>query len=282
MTVSSGRFVQNAVLMTLDAGDANAEYGGPLSITNLSTSITIDAGMGAGTYTSFPEFQVKLPDRSGGFEEKELTVEISIEDSTLLARIINGYPFAPVKVDVYEYIFNDVTGAEPEIKHLYRGKIAAATNNVNKMRDVIRVTVTNDKSRMNFPLGMTANVQCDWTLGDNNCQATVVPYVGEVESVQSTVMVLTAAPNPGTYPSRLFNKGFVERNGIRILIKEWISGEVFYLAKPVPPEWVGEDVTVNSGCDRALQTCVGIYDNQPRFLGLGYLMSAHNPIYEEP
>jgi len=282
MAVTADRYIQNAVLVTLDAGDANAEYGGPLSITNLSTTIVIPSGMGAGTYAPFPEFQAKYPDRSGGFEEKAFEMDIAIKDSVLLARMVNGYPFAPVSIDAYEYLFNDVTGAIPKVKHLYKGRISAATNNVNELRDVIRLAASNDKDNLNFPLGISANVQCSWVLGDNNCQAVVTPLVSEVASVSGTVMTLTSAPDPTVYPSGLFNKGFVERSGIRILIKEWISGEHVFLAKPVPPEWVGEDVTLNSGCDRSLNTCIGIYDNQIRFGALGFLMSAHNPIYEEP
>jgi len=282
MTVAEGRIVQNAVLLSFDAGDSNAEFDGPLLVTNQAHSIVIDSGVGAGTYLPFPELEVKLPDRSGGFEEKELLINIALEGVPLLARIVDGYPFAPVTVNVYEYLFNDITGEVPEIRHLYKGRLSTATNNFNKMKNVIRVSVNNDKGKLNFPLGVTANVQCSWVFADTTCKATKIQLVSTVDFISGTVISLTEAPNPITYPSGLFNKGYVERNGVRILIKDWISGELVYCAKPVPPEWAGEDITLNSGCDRSLETCIGIYDNQNNFGGLGYLMSAHNPLYEEP
>ena len=63
MTVlaATSRFTQNAILVSLDAGDANSEYGGPLLITNLETTVIVPSGIGAGTYLPFPEFDVKLP-----------------------------------------------------------------------------------------------------------------------------------------------------------------------------------------------------------------------------
>jgi hypothetical protein len=280
--ISQGRIVQNSVLVSFDAGASNAEFDGPLRVINQARSLTIDSGIGAGTYLPFPELEVKLPDRSGGFEERELTIEIAIEDVPMLERIVDGYPFAPVTVNVYEFLFNDITGDPSTVRHLYKGRLSTATNNVNKMRNVARLTVNNDKGRLNFPLGITANVQCSLVFADTTCKATKIQLVSTVDFVYGTVIALTSAPDPITYPSGLFNKGYVERNGVRILIKDWISGELVYCAKQVPPEWAGQDIVLNSGCDRSLETCVGIYDNQNNFDGLGYLMSAHNPLYEEP
>lgn len=275
MALSDARYYQHAILISFDSGAA-----GSLKITNLATDITIASGIGAGSYVSFPEFNYRLPERSGGFEEKPLEIEIpAIND--YLDKLVTGYAFAPTTIDVYDYLFDDVNGEDPEIRHLYRGRLQTATSNYHQNHDLIKMSVMNDKGRLAMALGVSCHVQCSWVLGDDTCKATVISLGLTVATINGTVMTTTTSPDPGTYPSRLFNKGYVQKDDIRILIREWISGSLFLLAKPPPISWVGEAVTVFSGCDRSLSTCIGTYDNQLRFGGLGYRMSAHNPIYEE-
>lgn len=275
MSLSEDRYYQHATLISFDSGAA-----GSLKIVNLATDLVIGPGIGEGTYTSFPTFKYRLPERSGGFEEKPLEIDIPVENS-YLELLVDGYAFAPTTVDVYDYLFDDVNDSTPEIRHLYRGRLQDATLNYHENRDLVKLTVLNDKGRIGMPLGIGCHVQCSWVLGDTTCQATVESLALTVDAISGTVLSTTTSPDPVTYPSRLFNKGYVEKDDIRILIREWISGEVFLLARPAPKSWEGEVITVYSGCDRSIETCEGLYNNRARFGGLGYLMSAHNPIYEE-
>jgi hypothetical protein len=48
-----------------------------------------------------------------------------------------------------------------------------------------------------------------------------------------------------------------------------------------PPSWIGETITLTPGCDGNLSTCRTVWDNEARFLGLGFSMPTRNPVFEE-
>ncbi len=276
MAAGDGNFFQAVTLIKMDAGES-----GSFLINNNTVDITITGDMGAGTYSPLPEVKVSLPERSGGLEESDCEIDIG-DSPAFVKRLISGHVFAPVSVDIYEYFFDEVNDSASKIIHMFSGKMIRAFSNVNEVEGMVRIIANNSKNRLNVVLGVSANVQCSWSLGDKNCKATVITLDRTVASISNTVMEVSEAPDPGTYPSSLFKKGYVKRNDVRILIREWITGDTFYLARAVPPDWLGQTVTLVSGCDRSLSTCTEIYNNTLRFAGIGALMTEFNPIYEEP
>lgn len=262
-------FRSSANLIHFDAGAA-----GELKLCDLTTTLSVPQG----TFLPDPRISIIFPERSGGFEEKPLKMTIR-NAHPLIQRLTNGYPFAPVKVDIYEYFYDEVGSATDSTLHVFSGKLSKATKNADGKEDVVKMEAKSEKARLNFSLGISCNVQCSWTFGDNNCQATVTSMANTVDTIDGTIITVGTTP---VFTAGLFKKGYIERDGIRILIRDWTSGVTFQLAKFCPPDWLGQAVTLYAGCDRFIETCIGTHNNQERFGGLGLQMTAYNPTAEEP
>ena len=90
---------------------------------------------------------------------------------------------------------------------------------------------------------------------------------------------LTTTPEP--YPcevSNLFEYGYIEKDGIRILVRK-TEGNELNLIRPIPPEWiVGTELKLVPGCNKTLCDCTYKWNNLMNFLGLGIKMPSSNPL----
>ena len=103
---------------------------------------------------------------------------------------------------------------------------------------------------------------------------------GAVGSITGHEIVITGLQ---AHSDGWWNRGFVERDGLQILIREWVSGTTFTLAKIPPADWDGEDLVVTPGCDKTATDCGSAkWKNQNRFGGIGYALPTYNPTFESP
>jgi len=78
--------------------------------------------------------------------------------------------------------------------------------------------------------------------------------------------------------SNLFEYGYIEKDGIRILIRK-TSGNELKLIRPIPPEWiVGTELKLVPGCNKTPCDCLYKWNNINNFLGLGIKMPNADPL----
>jgi outer membrane protein assembly factor BamB len=114
------------------------------------------------------------------------------------------------------------------------------------------------------------------------------PHIAIQVSVLRKIATTTPEPSSTTteepYPcevSNLFEYGYVEKDGVRILIRETVGNEI-RLIRPIPPEWtVGSELKLVPGCNKTLCDCFYKWNNLTNFHGLGIKMPSSNPLVDD-
>lgn len=223
-------------------------------------------------YAPTPSIKIDKYKNTGDLSDQEFKLNnIPILDG-FLTYIANHMPYSEITVTVTELL--DGTPL-----HHYKGKVYQALPEYGTgYMSLICRTV---KYYTDLPAGVPCTEQCACLyFGDKLCGKTVYSEVHGVAGVSGAEMTISSDPYDST--TLLFNKGYVEFGSVRIKIKYHSSGRVFQLSKYPPSSWVGESVTIYAGCDRRIQTCKGIHNNEERFMGLGYSMVDYNALYENP
>lgn len=245
-----------------------------------------DVTYGGDVYTSIPALGLVLPANTADLRDTPLKMTLPAGTSAFFDRVSNGEPFAPVEIQVIEQILNVETTAE-DIFVLYRGMLSRSIKNYNNDEGLIRLEFLSIKSRLDVPLGLPANTQCPWQLGDHNCQLSpaLVSEVGTVATITGKVVQITGlSAHPGIENDRYWEKGFVERDGLRILIRRYLqpASVQFHLVARPPADWLTQLVTVTPGCDKTIETCRARWNNEEHFGGFGYAIPNYQPLYETP
>lgn len=240
-----------------------------------------------------PSMTVKFPLRTGGFNEQTLDINLPRSEFTDLISV--GEPFPRIRVRVVEFRDN---GDEGEQDVMFDGFALMSTRNPNGKFNRVLIRASNLKSQLKLPLGIPALPTCVWTFMGNGC-GVVVPFGGTsgkriVRGLVSAVSDKTAtivadysgsAPWSGAENDRLYTRGFVVKDGIRVGVRDWhapTNSTTFHMLRKLPSSWEGAYVLLIPGCDKALATCRDRWDNEERFGGLGIGIPAYNPLIENP
>ena len=243
------------------------------SMTNAGYGITYDTSV----YRSVGSLQVKLPPVGSAMDTKECTIENLPIEGEFLAQLSNNYPFSSISVTVKELDINIDTDVVEDVRTLFKGLVYQSAP--APLKGHMNIVCRGWKYYTDITAGVPCTEQCAWSvLGGRGCGASVTFEAHTVDSISGTDLTLASAPTDTT--PFLFNKGYVEFGGSRIKIKYHNTGDTFQLDTPPPSDWVGETVTIYSGCDRQLSTCRDIYNNESQFLGLGIGMVDYNPFIE--
>lgn len=269
----------NYHLIEIEHGDPDAPSF--LYLTDWSTAISYDSH----TWVATPQLALDIPANTGGLEEGELELELLASVDALLASLVSGEPCAPVYVTVTRVSapLAEDGGATQYHVLAYRFRVSKATSR----RGVASLACVSAKSQLRVPLGAPANYQCGWTLFGRGCGLTLVSDTGTLTAIDGTdnkkvTITGVSVSVPGGTPGKTFHRGYVEKDGIRVPIRDWSSGAstTFYLTRRVPAAWVGTTVTVVAGCDKSIETCRDRWDNEEHFAGTGYAVTSHHPVHE--
>lgn len=239
------------------------------------TDWTTDVGSGGLTYQSTPKMQVKPIRDSGVMEDKPCTLVLPLDGFT--SDLSSGEPHAPVYVQVKERLDGDT---DTVVKTRYVGKVDLVTRNYQKKVDLVGIECRSWKSYLQGSGGLTAEHQCIWTVYDPlTCRASKQSKVstGIVDTLDDFSMVITGLPSQTGF---FWHRGWVEVDGLRLMIRYWQSGDTFLMARRPPSRWLGQECTVTAGCDHLVQTCRDKHNNESNFSGLGYGMTPYNPVFE--
>jgi hypothetical protein len=243
------------------------------------------------TYAALPKLAVvELPANTGVLEEGTLKLEVPVDAHALFAALVSGEKHSPVYATLRQVNepLQDDGGADEVLVLCLMWRVGKATKNPTKKRGVVRLEATGPKAHLADALGMPALYQCAWQLFDQGCGLeTLSDNTGTLTAIDGTdnkkvTITGVSVTVPGATPGKTFHRGYVERDGMRLEIRDWSSGAstTFHLERKPPAAWVGQTVTVVAGCDKAIETCRGRFANEERFQGCGYAMPDRQPNFE--
>lgn len=251
-------------------------YGGPAApVYERLTDWAVDVVHVTGTYLSEPAMQVDLGEINGTLEEKATQILLPLTNA-FADRISDGRAHSLVRVRILEV--TDTDGATDEMV-LHVGRVSFAHRNYGGKAGVAMIESPSWKAYLNALEGLSVDVTCDWTLFGIGCGLSAASFThsGIMTLIDGRSVVIGGLP--GVLP-RYFHRGYVEKDGVRISIREWISGSTFFLVRDPPGTWLNGIVKVVAGCDKTLPTCRARFSNEQHFLAIGYGTPAYNPSME--
>lgn len=252
---------------------------------------------GGNTYVANCELQIDLPPNTVGFDEKPLV--LTLPSSWLEADLVNGIAFPPTWVTLRQQIL--VLSGDPQVSGevdttnvlVYRARLEHVRRSASGRANLVRLEFRTAKARLQVPLGSPSNYHCKWTLFGRGCglaQVVETATMTLIDTVDDKKVTLTDFTNPmvapGGTPGRFWHRGYLERDGLRIAIREWSTGAVntFHLARRPPSSWLNVTNGINlvAGCDKTIETCRERWDNEEHFAGTAYEQPDYHPVHEQP
>jgi len=229
-------------------------------------------------YFSAPAALFDVTRERAAVESDEFVVANIPSDVGIMAQITGHMPYSRIDVTVIEYVLDSALEIL-DTRYIFRGLITTATPSLSAPYTTL--VCRNPLYYLDVSVGVPCTEYCAASyFGEPlTCGAIVqhTPiYIDSVDLYNATIV------DDQTGVTQYFwNKGYFEYLGTRIKIKFWQAGQVFQTSKPVPASSVGRQVELFSGCDRRLQTCRNIHNNEINFFALGHSMQDYDPGREE-
>ena len=240
-------------------------------------------------HSSEPRMALSIPENEGTFDKRELRITLPLD--VFVTRASSSVPHSPIFVIVEELTQGLFTGDQASQKILYAGRVVRTIRNYQGQNGKAAFFALPVKSRLDIPMGLPCNHHCAWTLFKGGCGIVESSFdeITEIISKDGTEVTITdvAVTTPGSTDARYWKRGYAEKDGLRIAIRDY-DGDTditkFYTVRPVPTDWVGgsNDIRIVPGCDKTVETCIARYNAEQFFLGLGYAIPAYQPNYEDP
>lgn len=237
--------------------------------------LTIDGNL----YTAVPSIKIKFGKQHGG--SRDAPIRITMPPLSPIDDMVIGEPFAPVSVLVSELKVGD----DATLRDLFFGTIRKTISNRGGRSNVVELEIVGIKKLTEVPLGIPANTGCAWIFGDANCKVDVpaVTESGELQSINGQIVTIDRSGwAPANLVDRRFHRGYLELDGLRIMIRDHDTINIYLLAEAPPAAWLGATVTAVPGCDKTLTTCIGQWANERNFAGFGVGIPGYAPQIESP
>lgn len=266
--------------------------------------------IGTRTYYPLPSIEFELPEDRLGFGESSARIRLPLkihgheEYNSFLDEVSSGVAFAPVFVRVAELVKLHGAREDQEKEYeLFSGDLDATSRFADEARNIVRFEITSEKASFEVPLGMQLNHTCPFSYGGNGCfkPNLRVPYdpatrpnglglnayiqiFGTERDFKVNVYSLDPAQNNWLrgQPPGWWEKGYLERRGLRLMIREWAANtNLFVTVKQCPPSWEGtvfdrRPVLLVPGCSKTITACRA-RQRENNFGGLGFSIPAYPP-----
>jgi hypothetical protein len=234
---------------------------------------------GIGIYEAIPTLAVRFAPITGLLNEKAIEITVPVDNlaSSFFQTVANGQPHPPVDIIIYERAEVDGTA---QFITLFKGRMSRSTANYQGRPGIVMLEATNWKARLQVAMGIIATHHCPWTLGGAGCNLDLTPFVATATLVNISGKRVTLSGFPAK-PDYYWNKGYLEFDDLRMMIRYWKQGNDFYLVRDPPSGWAGHSMKIVPGDDKTIETCRNKYDNEDRFGGSGYGIPNYNPQYED-
>ena len=240
-------------------------------------------------FTVEPRMSLQIPSNEGTFDKRELRIVLPTDPFT--TRASSGVPHSPIFVIVEEVTRGLFTGDQNTQKTLYRGRCVRTIKNYQGRANKVAFFCLPQKARLDVQMGLPANHHCAWTLFKGGCGVVQSSFelITEITSVDGAEVTIIDGPvqAPAVGDPRYWKRGYMEKDGLRMAIRDYdgdTDDEVFFMARPVPSDWVGgsNDILIVPGCDKTIEVCRSRYSAEEFFEGLGFAIPAYQPNIENP
>lgn len=237
-------------------------------------------------HASTPTMALDIPANTGTFDRRELRVLLPLD--TFTDRASGGVPHSPIFLEVAEVTQGLFTGDQSTQRILFKGRVMRIIRNFQGKNNIVAFFALPAKSRLDIPMGLPCNHHCVWNLFGRGCGLNIASFDerGQIDSVDGQEVVVTTAAVTGK-AGRHWRRGYMEREGLRIPIRDWSDTDPtkFQMARRVPDDWVLAgpiSITFVPGCDKTIETCRAVFDNEENFGGAGYAIPPYQPNFESP
>jgi hypothetical protein len=240
-------------------------------------------------FPSEPRMEVEMPENTGTFDRHELRIWLPYD--TFTNRVGSGVPHSPLFVRIEEVTNGLFPGDQSTRLVLYRGRVMHTQRNFQKRPNTVAFFCLPAKALLDIPLGLPCNHHCVWTLFKGGCGASEARFdlQTEIDSVdgQEVTITDTAVTTPGRSDARYWKRGYMEKDGLQIGIREY-DGDTdftkFYMDRRVPTDWIGgtNDIRIVPGCDKTIENCRSRFNQEETFGGAGYGIPPYQPNIESP
>lgn len=256
---------------------AEFRWGDPASPTYYRlTDFTSDISFQSLTFGAEPRFELKGLEISGIFDsDKPVQFTIPMITGGISDLATQGQKHSPIYVTLWEKLFS-TTGGVDQVLTLFKGKVIRTVRNFNGRPEFVLFEAFGTKQRLGIPLGLIASHNCQWPFGGRGCGIAVPTENGTATVINAKTLTITGLAG---HVDRYWHRGFVERDGLRIPIRDWLNGTDFELMSEAPADWAGHTVKVYAGCDKTIAKC-RFWGNEAQFSGFGMAIPDHNPNFE--
>lgn len=250
----------------------------PLRFTNYSGVVS--------QHTSVPSMTTRDVTFTGTLDDDSATIILSERDDNGLTDLLLTPGFvADVPIQVTEVLV-DENGVSLAVRSIFSGLVTRAVRNFERKFGQTGLVCSTDKGSTNYPLGYRCSDFCQKDLGDEFCKVVTTDFeqtaqVSAFDNLTRTATILGFL----TPTDKTFSRGYLERDGLRILIREWTAANPtqFPLARPIPQSWVGSgDVLLAPGCEKTVAVCRDVYNNEINNGSVGVAMVSHDPQFQLP
>lgn len=226
--------------------------------------------------------EVRAAAITGVFERQtwEFDFPVVTAQQDLIDALGTGRAHSDITVTAVEYA---IEAGEAQVLTFLEGTITEVVRNPGGRAEILRFRSQTLKVETQRAVGMQADENCIWTFGNlKTCGKNIVNLRegGSLTAVDGLTVTITGL---GGQRDRYWNRGFVEKDGVRIKIKEWIQGTSFLLTRFVPLEWEANlpfNVDVVPGCDKTLKSC-SLWGQVTERLAPGEAIPEYNPTMAE-
>lgn len=243
--------------------------------TNWESDIEHDAF----TFKACPLLDVQQKSEANGSLE-DANFELRIDKSVApVATLILPVKSPRTLVEIFEFYPADCSAVL-----VHSGLVGKVTSRPHDAYLSAAISIRGIKSLMRVPLGISCTSTCAWVFGDKSCKA--CPGEFSFTDMQVRVdgwlnRVTFTAPAAEALSSGKFIGGILDIGGTTVGITKVISQVVFdYTVEvlEVPPlSWNGASGICTYGCDKRLETCRSVWNNEENFGGLGIKMPITDP-----
>lgn len=237
---------------------------------------------GSGEFVAVPELEVELPPNTIGFETQPAVIRMPISVEPAIG-MTKGEPHPIVAVVIEQAAISPTSGLKRDI--VFIGEVSDATKNARGQVGMAELECIDLKARMDVVMGIPETVQCANTFGDKVCGIDLEAVreksdglndvrITDIDGKRVTISDLT-----NTGELRYYHRGYVEVDGLRIDVREYVTGSSMDLVAAPPASWLDAECVVTPGCSKIISRC-RFWENETRFMGLGYGTPAAHPLIE--
>ena len=165
------------------------EWGEDFSESSHYVAWTDDIIVGAITYSSVPELEVKMGKQHGG--SKDVSIKLIIPNPHApINKLARPFPHSDCRVTVFECDPDDISNTLYTLYFGYVSKISLGKFQSNSLAEII---VTGLKSQLEFAIGFPANSDCILNLFDEYCKVSKEEYTATIQSISNDGMTLAVS-----------------------------------------------------------------------------------------